>query len=168
MRCRCLRPCPALQSCRHAEGGCRGAEFCCNGNVVEDNELGKVIQLQGDQRKNVSIFLTGNKLASKDLIKASTRAPDHLEMPHELTLTLPTCCAGARLLSQVQPWLPPWLTSVPGHLQGPNLVAAALSTGLAVHALPPLSLPACHADKDNRLCRLARACALASVSAGCR
>ena len=48
----------------------RHAEFCCNGNVVEDTELGKVIQLQGDQRKNVSIFLTGNKLASKDLIKA--------------------------------------------------------------------------------------------------
>lgn len=45
------------------------AEFCCNGNVVEDAELGKVIQLQGDQRKNVSVFLTGNNLAKKDLIK---------------------------------------------------------------------------------------------------
>ena len=45
------------------------AEFCCNGNVVEDAELGKVIQLQGDQRKNVSTFLTGNNLAKKDLIK---------------------------------------------------------------------------------------------------
>jgi len=32
-------------------------EFCCNGNVVQDAELGKVIQLQGDQRKNVSDFL---------------------------------------------------------------------------------------------------------------
>lgn len=32
-------------------------EFCCNGNVVQDKELGKVIQLQGDQRKNVSNFL---------------------------------------------------------------------------------------------------------------
>lgn len=32
-------------------------EFCCNGNVVQDEELGKVIQLQGDQRKNVSNFL---------------------------------------------------------------------------------------------------------------
>lgn len=28
-------------------------DFCCNGNVVQDKELGKVIQLQGDQRKNV-------------------------------------------------------------------------------------------------------------------
>ncbi|PWA63552.1 translation factor [Artemisia annua] len=32
-------------------------EFCCNGTVVQDPELGKVIQLQGDQRKNVSTFL---------------------------------------------------------------------------------------------------------------
>ena len=45
--------------CRHA------AEFCCNGNVVEDSELGHVIQLQGDQRKNVSGFLVANKLAKK-------------------------------------------------------------------------------------------------------
>ena len=32
-------------------------EFCCNGTVVQDSELGQVIQLQGDQRKNVSTFL---------------------------------------------------------------------------------------------------------------
>ncbi|RWW78237.1 hypothetical protein BHE74_00013539 [Ensete ventricosum] len=32
-------------------------EFCCNGTVVQDPELGQVIQLQGDQRKNVSSFL---------------------------------------------------------------------------------------------------------------
>ncbi|CAN6457575.1 unnamed protein product [Victoria cruziana] len=32
-------------------------EFCCNGNVVQDPELGQVIQLQGDQRKNVTNFL---------------------------------------------------------------------------------------------------------------
>ena len=32
-------------------------EFCCNGNVVQDLELRQVIQLQGDQRKNVSQFL---------------------------------------------------------------------------------------------------------------
>lgn len=45
------------------------AEFCCNGNVVEDPDLGKVIQLQGDQRKNASTFLVSNKIAKKDLIK---------------------------------------------------------------------------------------------------
>jgi len=44
-------------------------EFCCNGTVVDDDELGQVIQLQGDQRKNVSVFLTTNKIAKKDKIK---------------------------------------------------------------------------------------------------
>ncbi|KAL6768547.1 SUI1A [Auxenochlorella protothecoides x Auxenochlorella symbiontica] len=44
-------------------------EYCCNGTVVEDKELGKVLQLQGDQRKNVSAFLIGNDLTKKDAIK---------------------------------------------------------------------------------------------------
>ncbi|KAD4386027.1 hypothetical protein E3N88_26196 [Mikania micrantha] len=44
-------------------------EFCCNGTVVQDKELGKVIQLQGDQRKNVSTFLSRTGIAKKDQIK---------------------------------------------------------------------------------------------------
>ncbi|KAL2316754.1 hypothetical protein Fmac_030630 [Flemingia macrophylla] len=44
-------------------------EFCCNGNVVHDKELGKIIQLQGDQRKNVSHFLIQAGLVRKDQIK---------------------------------------------------------------------------------------------------
>lgn len=44
-------------------------EFCCNGNVVHDKELGKIIQLQGDQRKNVSHFLIQAGLVRKDHIK---------------------------------------------------------------------------------------------------
>ncbi|KAM6580646.1 hypothetical protein CsatA_004420 [Cannabis sativa] len=44
-------------------------EFCCNGNVVQDKELGKIIQLQGDQRKNVSQFLVQASLVKKDRIK---------------------------------------------------------------------------------------------------
>ncbi|KAK4744108.1 hypothetical protein SAY87_010420 [Trapa incisa] len=44
-------------------------EFCCNGNVVQDKELGKIIQLQGDQRKNVSHFLVQAGLVKKDHIK---------------------------------------------------------------------------------------------------
>lgn len=57
------RPCflPARPSAR--------AEYCCNGTVIEDEELGKVLQLQGDQRKNVSAFLLGNELCKKDQIK---------------------------------------------------------------------------------------------------
>ncbi|MFS7984725.1 putative SUI1 domain-containing protein [Helianthus anomalus] len=44
-------------------------EFCCNGTVVQDTELGQVIQLQGDQRKNVSTFLTQAGIVKKDHIK---------------------------------------------------------------------------------------------------
>lgn len=44
-------------------------DFCCNGTVVEDEELGKVIQLQGDQRKNVSQFLAEQGLVKKEGIK---------------------------------------------------------------------------------------------------
>ncbi|KAK7291724.1 hypothetical protein RIF29_07097 [Crotalaria pallida] len=44
-------------------------EFCCNGIVVQDKELGKVIQLQGDQRKNVAQFLVQAGLVRKVQIK---------------------------------------------------------------------------------------------------
>mmetsp|Transcript_20048 Transcript_20048/g.59534 ORF Transcript_20048/g.59534 Transcript_20048/m.59534 type:complete len:101 (-) Transcript_20048:350-652(-) len=44
-------------------------DFCCNGTVVEDTELGKVIQLQGDQRRNVSEFLVKTKISKKENIK---------------------------------------------------------------------------------------------------
>lgn len=45
------------------------AEFCCNGSVVEDTQLGKIIQLQGDQRRNVSEFLIKTKISKKEHIK---------------------------------------------------------------------------------------------------
>lgn len=44
-------------------------EFCCNGSVVDDAELGNVIQLQGDQRKNVQTFLIQENLVKKEKIK---------------------------------------------------------------------------------------------------
>ncbi|KAL6543193.1 hypothetical protein OROHE_010713 [Orobanche hederae] len=44
-------------------------EFCCNGSVQEDPELGQVLQLQGDQRKNVSTFLVQQGVAKKEQIK---------------------------------------------------------------------------------------------------
>ncbi|XP_028796229.1 protein translation factor SUI1 homolog 1 isoform X1 [Neltuma alba] len=44
-------------------------EFCCNGTVVQDPELGQVIQLQGDQRKNASTFLVQAGIAKKEQIK---------------------------------------------------------------------------------------------------
>lgn len=44
-------------------------EFCCNGCVVDNKELGKVIQLQGDQRDKVKNFLAEEDIASKRMIK---------------------------------------------------------------------------------------------------
>lgn len=44
-------------------------EFCCNGTIVEDEELGQVIQLQGDQRKVVSQFLIEQGIVEKDKLK---------------------------------------------------------------------------------------------------
>ncbi|RZC50123.1 hypothetical protein C5167_018556 [Papaver somniferum] len=43
--------------------------FCCNGNVAQDKELGKVIQLQGDQRKNVLDSLVRAGVSDKEDIK---------------------------------------------------------------------------------------------------
>eukprot|EP01004_Peranema_trichophorum_P010701 NODE_9525_length_583_cov_60.876087_g8888_i0.p1 GENE.NODE_9525_length_583_cov_60.876087_g8888_i0~~NODE_9525_length_583_cov_60.876087_g8888_i0.p1 ORF type:complete len:111 (-),score=19.23 NODE_9525_length_583_cov_60.876087_g8888_i0:158-490(-) len=39
--------------------------FCCNGNVVTDPELGTIIQIQGDQRDNVRKFLVDEGLVDK-------------------------------------------------------------------------------------------------------
>ncbi|KAK4723374.1 hypothetical protein R3W88_026153 [Solanum pinnatisectum] len=44
-------------------------EYCCNGTIIQDKELGKVIQLQGDQRKNVSQFLVKADIVNKEQIK---------------------------------------------------------------------------------------------------
>jgi len=44
-------------------------EFACNGTVVDHPEYGEVIQLQGDQRTNISNFLTKTKLSEADKIK---------------------------------------------------------------------------------------------------
>lgn len=44
-------------------------DFGCNGNVVKDEELGDVIQLQGDQRAKVLEFLTTQLGLKKKNIK---------------------------------------------------------------------------------------------------
>ncbi|XP_020182321.1 protein translation factor SUI1 homolog 1-like [Aegilops tauschii subsp. strangulata] len=44
-------------------------ELCCNGTVVEDKELGNVIQLQGDHRERVAGFLAKAGLAKTECIK---------------------------------------------------------------------------------------------------
>lgn len=42
---------------RVADGGSTPQEFACNGTLVDDEEAGQVIQLQGDQRLKISTFL---------------------------------------------------------------------------------------------------------------
>jgi translation initiation factor 1 len=37
-------------------------EFACNGHIIEDPELGKIVQLQGDHRNAVSKILVDNKI----------------------------------------------------------------------------------------------------------
>jgi translation initiation factor 1 len=41
----------------------------CNGIVVDDENAGKVIQLQGDQREHLTEFLVSEKLVKPDNIK---------------------------------------------------------------------------------------------------
>ena len=48
-------------------------KFNCNGTIVDDLEYGQVIQLQGDQRQNVSQFLIDEGIAKKDIIKIHGR-----------------------------------------------------------------------------------------------
>jgi translation initiation factor 1 len=43
--------------------------FCCNGTIVKDPELGNVIQLQGDQRKKIAQFLVDEQIVKKETIK---------------------------------------------------------------------------------------------------
>uniref|UniRef100_A0A7M4E6N9 Eukaryotic translation initiation factor 1 n=1 Tax=Crocodylus porosus TaxID=8502 RepID=A0A7M4E6N9_CROPO len=45
------------------------SKFACNGTVIEHPEYGEVIQLQGDQRKNICQFLIEIGLAKDDQLK---------------------------------------------------------------------------------------------------
>ncbi|KAK9760753.1 hypothetical protein K7432_014886 [Basidiobolus ranarum] len=49
--------------------GKTGTVIYCNGTIVEDEELGEVIQLQGDQRIKVATFLVQQGITKKELIK---------------------------------------------------------------------------------------------------
>jgi translation initiation factor 1 len=44
-------------------------DFACNGNIVQDDDMGEVIQLQGDHRVKVQQFLMSQEIASKEKIK---------------------------------------------------------------------------------------------------
>ncbi|VDM01502.1 unnamed protein product [Schistocephalus solidus] len=44
-------------------------DFACNGNVVEHEQYGEVLQLQGDQRDHIAEFLKKYNLVKEDQIK---------------------------------------------------------------------------------------------------
>ncbi|KAG8506536.1 Eukaryotic translation initiation factor 1 [Galemys pyrenaicus] len=48
-------------------------KFACNGTVIEHPEYGEVIQLQGDQRKNICQFLVEIGLVKDDQLKFGGR-----------------------------------------------------------------------------------------------
>lgn len=73
-------------------------KFACNGTIVNDSEMGEVIQLQGDQRKDVQEFLVakdGLELDAKTIKVRDSGSPAHL-----YTLTI---SPGPRLLSCTPP-----------------------------------------------------------------
>ncbi len=41
-------------------------EFACNGTIVEDEEMGEVIQMQGDHRTGVAQILLDEGIVKKD------------------------------------------------------------------------------------------------------
>jgi len=43
-------------------------KFSCNGNVVNDEKIGEIIQLQGDQRDNVKEWLLVNEILTTNNI----------------------------------------------------------------------------------------------------
>ena len=63
-------------------------KFACNGTIVVDTEMGEVIQLQGDQRKDVQEFLVDKKeglALDGKTIKVGRRAKNR-------TMVVLTCC----------------------------------------------------------------------------
>ncbi|CED84275.1 Translation initiation factor 1 (eIF-1/SUI1) [Phaffia rhodozyma] len=52
-------------------------EFACNGTVVEDEEAGQVIQLQGDQRLKIRQFLVESELFTEKEAKAQIQIHGH-------------------------------------------------------------------------------------------
>ena len=50
-----------LIHCAHASSLLISSPLACNGTIVNDTEMGEVIQLQGDQRKDVQEFLVDKR-----------------------------------------------------------------------------------------------------------
>ena len=45
-------------------------QFCCNANIVDDAQLGKILQFQGDHRKELAEFIIKeNLVSSPEMVK---------------------------------------------------------------------------------------------------
>jgi translation initiation factor SUI1 len=49
--------------------GCPLQDLSCNGSIAEDEQFGKVIQVQGDQRMAIAEFFVAQKICKKNNIK---------------------------------------------------------------------------------------------------
>ncbi|MCJ1245834.1 Eukaryotic translation initiation factor eIF-1 [Trapelia coarctata] len=76
-------------------------KFACNGTIVNDTEMGEVIQLQGDQRKDVQEFLVDKKEGLELDAKTIKNCQKHLGDSKPL-LDLPFSSPEARALSPEQ------------------------------------------------------------------
>lgn len=74
-------------------------KFACNGTIVNDSEMGEVIQLQGDQRKDVQEFLVAKDGLELDAKTIKVRKGNAMLFCVCIMTTLP----GPRLLSCTKP-----------------------------------------------------------------
>lgn len=63
--------------------------LACNGTIVNDTEMGEVIQLQGDQRKDVQEFLVDKKEGLE--LDAKTIKVSCCTLPHVVTVLSYSC-----------------------------------------------------------------------------
>ena len=83
-------------------------KHCCNGTLVEDEEMGHVLQFQGDQRDNVMKFILENGARSH----AAPAAPSGPRLP----VRWPACALPSGLALGFFAALPP-LPHGPGPAQ---------------------------------------------------
>ena len=62
--------------------------IACNGTIVNDSEMGEVIQLQGDQRKDVQEFLVDKNGLELDAKTIKVSNPSELLSPFTHTYKL--------------------------------------------------------------------------------
>ncbi|KAL2273419.1 hypothetical protein FJTKL_04496, partial [Diaporthe vaccinii] len=77
-------------------------KFACNGTIVNDAEMGEVIQLQGDQRKDFQEFLTSKDGPSSCHV-SSTRTTARERLDSE-AIPKPRNTSGLLLLQLLQIW----------------------------------------------------------------